>query len=112
MAGGREPSRAGSDRAARRTGGMFLCFRAPGCGKGRGRRWLLILCFAYAGLEDDGALGARGGSWLEVAALVLFVIAARSGVVLVRTGWKYEAASAEQLVKEDPRPPVLYLRSF
>ena len=36
----------------------------------------------------------------------------RAGVVLVRKGWKYDAITAEKLLKDDTRPPVVYVRSF
>lgn len=74
---------------------------------------LLILCFAYVGIWDETTLGRTlSDSWAEAPVLILFLLAARNGVVLVRTGWKYEAVSADRLLAEDPRPPVIYLRSF
>jgi hypothetical protein len=40
------------------------------------------------------------------------VLAARTGVVLVRRGWKYNAIGAEKLLEQDTHPPVVYVRSF
>jgi TM2 domain-containing membrane protein YozV len=46
------------------------------------------------------------------AAIPLFIVTAKLMVRLLRTGWKFDAVSAEELLKKDPRPPVVYLRSF
>ncbi|HYK13092.1 MAG TPA: TM2 domain-containing protein, partial [Burkholderiales bacterium] len=50
--------------------------------------------------------------WIAFASLVAFLVSAHVGFRLLRTGWKYDVVSAEQLLATDPRPPVVYLRSF
>ena len=39
-------------------------------------------------------------------------MAARCGIATFRSGWKYDARTAEETLAADPRAPVLYLRSF
>jgi hypothetical protein len=74
---------------------------------------LLAVCMAVVGIEDAGALPpAANHPWILLPALVAFVVVARQGILLVRTGWKYEATSADEVLRRDPRPPVVYLRSF
>ena len=75
---------------------------------------LLILCFAYIALTDYGSSLEHTAEdpWIAVPAIVLFLIAARVGIRTIRAGWKYEARSADDVLRDDPRPPVLYLRSF
>ena len=74
---------------------------------------LLILCFAYVAIADIPAYkGIIETWWIELPSLFAFVVCARAGVLLVRSGWKYDALSAEQLLAIDPRPPIVYLRSF
>jgi TM2 domain-containing membrane protein YozV len=74
---------------------------------------LIILCFGYAGLMDMPAFKPLDELWwLLLPSLALFLISARVGFQLLRSGWKYDVLSAEQLVASDPRPPVVYLRSF
>ena len=74
---------------------------------------LLIPCFGFAASGDAGLLDrATSNPWIAVPALIAFVIVARLGIVSLRTGWKYEARSAADVRRTDPRPPVLYLRSF
>ena len=58
----------------------------------------------YAG--DEHALGAMDALWL------LLPVATRAGVLLVRSGWKYDPPAAEAVLARDPRPPIVYLRSF
>jgi TM2 domain-containing membrane protein YozV len=74
---------------------------------------LLIMCFALLALN---AYAAPGDSWQELVILLpgiaLLVCLARSGIVQLRRGWKYDAVPAEKLLEEDPRPPVVYIRSF
>jgi len=43
---------------------------------------------------------------------VPFVYVAGTSIMHLRSSWKYEAPSAEELLRDDPRPPVVYLRSF
>ena len=73
----------------------------------------LAIVFALVMLDDQGAFGNEWKeSWLVVPVLVLFVVSARKGINLLRTGWKYEVVSAENALKRDGRPPVVYIRSF
>jgi hypothetical protein len=72
---------------------------------------LLMVCVAAVTLQDRLAFYEQN-DWVLPPALVVFIIVARKGVTLLRTGWKYEAPSARQLLEQDPRPPVVYLRSF
>ena len=73
---------------------------------------LIILCFGYTVLMDKPAFASLEESWWSLPSLALFLITARVGFQLLRSGWKYDVVSAEQLLAIDPRPPVLYLRSF
>jgi TM2 domain len=74
---------------------------------------LIILCFGYTILMDKPAFASLEESWwYYLPSLALFLITARVGFQLLRSGWKYDVVSAEQLLAIDPRPPVLYLRSF
>jgi TM2 domain-containing membrane protein YozV len=78
---------------------------------------LLLPCFVFAMLGDDGNLDEllEANPVLEVVlflALVPFVYLAGIAILHLRSSWKYEAPSAEELLRQDPRPPVVYLRSF
>jgi TM2 domain-containing membrane protein YozV len=74
---------------------------------------LIILCFAYVGVTDMPAFrGMNDIWWIAVPSLVAFLVSARIGFQLIRSGWKYDVVSAEQLLANDSRPPVIYLRSF
>jgi len=74
---------------------------------------LIILCFGYVGLMDMPAFKPLGELWwIQLPSLALFLISARVAFQLLRSGWKYDVVSAEQLLASDPRPPVVYLRSF
>jgi TM2 domain-containing membrane protein YozV len=74
---------------------------------------LLLVVLAAAMLVDTGALDAAEIPWyLLLAFIPLFVGAARSGILLFRSGWKYDAFTAADARARDPRPPVLYFRSF
>ena len=74
---------------------------------------LLIVCFGLLALHE---YAAPGDSWEELSILVpglaLFVFLARTGVVMLRRGWKYDATPAAKLLEEDSRQPVVYIRSF
>jgi len=73
----------------------------------------LALCAALAVLDDSRMFGDEWReSWLVVPAIALFVVVAHRGIILLRTGWKYEIVSAEEVLKKDDRPPVVYIRSF
>jgi TM2 domain-containing membrane protein YozV len=74
---------------------------------------ILFVCVAVAALQDSGALDAAVTRWYVALPLLSgFVLAARWGIAGFRSGWKYDARSAEEALARDPRPPVLYLRSF
>ena len=74
---------------------------------------LIILCFGYVGLMEIPAVKPLGEVWwILLPSLALFLILAHAGFRLLRSGWKYDAVSAEQLLASDPRPPVVFLRSF
>ena len=74
---------------------------------------LIILCFAYVGLMDLPAFKFVDDTWwILLPTLAAFLVSAHTGFKLLRTGWKYDVVSAEQLLATDPRPPVVYLRSF
>jgi len=74
---------------------------------------LLIVCFGVIFLEDSQSFKESWEeSWIYIVGLVLFLFIARSGVLLLRRGWKYDATPAEKLLERDRRPPVVYIRSF
>jgi TM2 domain-containing membrane protein YozV len=74
---------------------------------------LIIMCFAYAGLVDMRAFEFVDETWwILLPSLAVFLVSAWIGFRLLRSGWKYDVVSAEQLLATDPRPPVVYLRSF
>jgi phosphate/sulfate permease len=74
---------------------------------------LIILCFGYVGLRDMPAFKPLAELWWVLPpTLAVFLIVARAGFQLLRSGWKYDVVSAEQLLASDPRPPVVYMRSF
>ena len=78
---------------------------------------LLLPCFVFAALTDGRNLDEllEANPELEVIAflaLVPFIYVARTSILHLRSSWKYEAPSAEQVLRDDPRPPVVYLRSF
>ena len=74
---------------------------------------LIILCFGYVGLMDMPAFQFLEELWwVLLPSLALFLISARVGFQLLRSGWKYDVVHAEQLLASDPRRPVVYLRSF
>jgi TM2 domain-containing membrane protein YozV len=76
---------------------------------------LLLICFAVTLLDGEGPGGLRG-ELLDVLRgvpiLVAFMLLLHAGIQRFRSGWRYEARSAEEVLAADPRPPVLYLRSF
>ncbi len=74
---------------------------------------LIILCLGYAGLMDMPAFKSLDELWwVSLPSLALFLVSAHVGFRLLRSGWRYDAVSAEQLLANDPRRPVIYLRSF
>jgi TM2 domain-containing membrane protein YozV len=74
---------------------------------------VLVLCFAFVAVDDSRALDdSLYESWYALPLIVGFVVIARLGIVLLRSGWKHETLTAAEVRAIDPRPPVLYLRSF
>ena len=74
---------------------------------------LIILCFAYAAVIELPAFHFVAETWwIGFPSVAAFLVSAHVGFKLLRTGWKYDVVSAEQLLATDPRPPVVYLRSF
>ena len=74
---------------------------------------LLLLVLAASELVDSGALTAAEVPWyLLLAFIPLLMLAARSGILLFRSGWKHDASTAADARAKDPRPPVVYFRSF
>ena len=74
---------------------------------------VLLASFAFAAAQDSGALDDAITRWyVGVPLLVAFVLASRWGIGAFRSGWKYDARSAEEALAADPRAPVVYLRSF
>ena len=74
---------------------------------------LLFVPMAFAILQDEGALDPDAVPWYVLLPLLAgFVLTARWGIAMFRSGWKYDARSAAEVMAADPRPPVLYLRSF
>jgi len=67
-----------------------------------------------AGLLSGNAFEGRDDvivEWGDLFGALAYVFIA-VGVLLVRTGWKYDVRRAADVVATDARPPVVYLRSF
>lgn len=67
-----------------------------------------------AGLISGNAFEGRNdvfAEWTDLFAVLALVLLS-VGVLLVRTGWKFDVRRAADVVASDARPPVLYLRSF
>jgi TM2 domain-containing membrane protein YozV len=84
----------------------------------RGRRGVLVkiagsnlLLLPLAGLAWLEPL-VSADSWLAIVGFLALMVVVRFGIVLFRTGWKYDALSADEARARDSRPPVVYLRSF
>lgn len=74
---------------------------------------LIILCMAYAMVMDMRAFQFAAETWwIAFPSLAAFLVSAHVGFKFLRTGWKYDVMTAEQLLAADRRPPVVYLRSF
>jgi len=72
---------------------------------GGGLLWVLI--------DDLNRHSGNLGTWLEIALVfVLGTLVWRAGHKYSKLGKKHRARSADDLVTKDPRPPVIYLRSF
>lgn len=73
----------------------------------------MMIVVAFSILNDDKQLGdAWTESWVAVPVLGLVLLVSRAGMLVLRRGWKYDAVSAQEALKADPRSPVVYLRSF
>jgi TM2 domain-containing membrane protein YozV len=67
-----------------------------------------------AGLISGNAFEGRDDvfvEWGDLFAALAYVFVG-VGILLMRTGWKYDVQKATDVVATDERPPVLYLRSF
>ena len=78
---------------------------------------LMLPCFIFAMLTDAGGVDRwmdthPGMEAVALLALIPFVYVARKSILLFRSSWKYEALSAEEVLRHDKRAPVVYLRSF
>ena len=74
---------------------------------------LLLVVLVASELGDGKKLDAAEIPWyLLLAFLLLFVLVARSAILLLRSGWKHDAPTAAAARARDPRPPVVYFRSF
>ena len=78
---------------------------------------LMLPCFIFAAVTDAGNLDQvleahPGMEVVGLLALLPFVYVARTSILLFRSSWKYEAVSAEEVLRHDKRAPVVYLRSF
>jgi TM2 domain-containing membrane protein YozV len=78
---------------------------------------LMLPCFVFVAVTDGGNLDQileahPGMEMIALLTLVPFIYVARMSILLLRSSWKYEAPSAEEVLRHDPRPPVVYVRSF
>ena len=80
--------------------------------KWTGANLLLVVLVASQLSEGNAADGAEIPWYLLVAFIPLFVLGARSAIQLFRSGWKHDAPTAAEVRAKDPRPPVVYFRSF
>lgn len=75
---------------------------------------LLLPVVAFSLLQDNPVLQDVDDDalwWIAPLAVLMFVLIGR-GVSVLRRGWRHEAASADEALRDDPREPVLYLRAF
>lgn len=74
---------------------------------------VLVVVFAAVAMQESDALGDEFyESWYVLLYLVGFIVIARLGIVILRSGWKHETPTAAEVRAADPRAPVVYLRSF
>jgi hypothetical protein len=74
---------------------------------------LLLPCVLFAMIVDGDYLGKEiYERWYVWPSLIGYVLLARASMRLLRSGWKYDAPTAAELLAADTRAPVLYLRSF
>jgi TM2 domain len=75
---------------------------------------LLLPAIAFTLLQDNPVIRDASDAdlwWLALPALVAYAVI-YGGIALLRRGWRVEATRADEAVRDDPRPPVVYLRSF
>jgi len=74
---------------------------------------VLLPVLVFSLLQDDqaGAALLENDGIAAILALAAYALIAL-GAGTLRRGWRHEAASAEEAMAADPRPPVIYLRSF
>ncbi|MGI9022903.1 MAG: TM2 domain-containing protein [Acidimicrobiales bacterium] len=81
---------------------------------------ILLALLAAVSLDDSqnfvDRLEGRVSDWVFIAIifppLVLLVILAKRAVQSLRRGWSVDAPSMQTVLGQDPRRPVLYIRSF
>ncbi len=91
-----------------------LSLRKPNTRKGLRVMLAGANCLALALAAGNMPTSSRNDVLIEWSDLPVFfaVIAGGFGVFLMRQGWKYDAVGAREVLAADPRPPVIYLRSF
>ena len=76
--------------------------------------WLGAMCLMLAVLAGN-LVDSRNDSaiveWADLPGVLAWVLAG-VGVLVARTGWKYDVQGAADVVAFDSRPPVVFLRSF
>jgi hypothetical protein len=71
--------------------------------------WLLVM----RGINELNHDSSDFGAWLEIAlGVALSILLGSAGAKHIKKAKKLSAPSADDLVVRDPRPPVIYLRSF
>lgn len=95
------------------TGARKLSLANPSTRKGLFVMWIGAMCTILA-LFAGTVVQGRNDVFVEWADLppVLAWVLLGVGILLVRTGWKYDVKRAADVVASDPRAPVVYLRSF
>lgn len=74
---------------------------------------VLVPGLLFSLLQDDRT-AARwlDDDWISTTLVALALGLIVYGAAVLRRGWRYEAASADEAMRLDARPPVIYLRSF
>jgi hypothetical protein len=74
---------------------------------------LILPCVALAMIVDTDYFGEEiYERWYVWPILLGYILLARASIRLFRSGWQYDAPTADDVLASDPRRPVLYLRSF
>ncbi len=73
----------------------------------------LIGLFIFPLIGELNRHSANLGTWLEIASVfAVGTLVFRAGHKYSKLGKRHASRSADDLVAKDPRPPVIYLRSF